>query len=168
MRIRILGTLAILLAAAGLAAADPGQFGTMSIFDKHRARKCASCTAATPCCIETVPIPPVQLFRAEVGCPTYVPGRQLPPVELVRGVPPPVELVRGMAPPVEVVRGMPPPVELVRGMPPPVELFRKQAQPPEYAPPIKVPSVTLFKMQQPPCPCVPPPVCPPCACGGTP
>jgi hypothetical protein len=163
MRIRILGTLATVLAAASLATADPGQFGSMSVFEKWKHRSCTSCAApCEPGCVRTYPIPAPKLFRAEVGTPTYKEGKPLPPIELVRGVPPPVELVGGRPPHIELVRGTPPPVELVGGMPPPVELFRLQPELPEYAPSVKIPSVVIFNTPQPPKPCCPPPVCAPC------
>jgi hypothetical protein len=132
----------------------------MSVFAKWKLRGCASCGApCEACCAPVQKIPGPQLFRAEVEQPKYVEGKKLPPIELVRAVPPPVELVRGMPPRIEVVRGTPPPVELVRGMPPPVEFFRRQPEMPTEAPPICKPSVTIFKLQQPPCPAVPAPVC---------
>jgi hypothetical protein len=163
MRLRSIGALAALMVGAGFAAAEPREFGSLSIFEKWKQRGCAKCcTACEPGCVPVQPIPAPQLFRAEVAQPKYVEGKQLPPIELVRGVPPPVELVAGRPPQIELVRGTPPPVELVRGMPPPVELFRRRPEMPTEAPPICIPSVTIFRLEPPPCPACPPPVC---ACG---
>jgi hypothetical protein len=158
MRIRILGALATLLAGAGLATADGGPYGSMSIFEARRQRRCEKCASpCEDCCPKTYTIPSPTLFRAEVGSPKWVEGKPMPPIQLVRGVPPPVELVPGKPPCLEMVRATPPPVELVAGMPPPVEMFRRQQGPVKNAPPVHVPSVTLFRVPQPP-----PPVCAPC------
>jgi hypothetical protein len=163
MRIRILGALATLLAGAGLAAAGSGPYGSMSIFEARRLRRCEQCAATCDtCCPPTYTIPSPTLFRAEVGCPTWVEAQPLPPIKLLRAVPPPVEVVPGKPPCLELVRGTPPPVEIVSGKPPPVELFRLQPAPLECAPPVKRHSVTLFHVAQPPTPCLPPPVCAPC------
>jgi len=168
MRIRILGALATLLIGAGLATADHGPYGSMSIFEARRLRRCEQCAAACDtCCPPTHVMLSPTLFRAEVGCPSWVAGKPMPPIKLRRAVPPPVEIVAGKPPCLQVVRGTPPPLELAGGKPPPVELFLRQPGPVKSAPPIKIPSVTLFRVEQPPSPCVPPPACPPfCATNG--
>jgi hypothetical protein len=153
----MIGALATLLLGAGCALADDGATGVLPLLKSWWHYDPGAC--ANACNAPVQKIPGVQLFRGEIGQPKYVEGKKLPPIELVRAVPPPVELVRGASPPVELVRGMPPPVELVRGMPPPVEFFRRQPELPTEAPPICKPSVTIFRLEQPPCPALPPPVC---------
>ena len=163
MRICILCVLASLLTGAGLAAAGSGPYGTISVFEHCRQRRCDKQAAACEaCCPPTHTIPSPTLFRGEVGCPRWVEGKPLPPIQLLRAVPPCVDVVVGRPPCLEMVHGSPPPVELVPGTPPPVELFRRQPGPLANAPPVNVPSVTLFRLAQPPKPCVPPPVCAPC------
>jgi hypothetical protein len=140
----------------------------MSIFEARRQRRCEKwASPCEDCCPKTYTIPSPTLFRAEVGSPKWVEGKPMPPIQLVRGVPPSVELVPGKPPCLEMVRATPPPVELVAGMPPPVEMFRRQPGPVKNAPPVHVPSVTLFRVPQPPTPCCPPPVCAPCCVTGS-
>jgi hypothetical protein len=165
MRIHFSAVLATLLTWAGVATAGSGPYGSMSVFEYCKLRRCEKKAAACEaCCPPTQTIPSPTLFRAEVGCPTLVEGKPLPPIQLFRAVPPPVELVAGRPPCLEIIQVSPPPVELVRGTPPPVGLFRRQPAPLGHAPPFQMPSVTLYHVQQPPKPCVPPPVCAPC-CG---
>ncbi|HMF12390.1 MAG TPA: hypothetical protein VKE94_08790, partial [Gemmataceae bacterium] len=125
-----------------------------------RCEKCAAPCEA--CCPTTVTIPSPTLFRAEIDCPKWVEGKPLPPVQLFRVVPPSVELVAGRPPCLEMVRGTPPNVELVAGTPPRLDMFHRQPAPLGCAPAVKLPSVTLFHVAQPPAPCCPPPVCAPC------
>jgi hypothetical protein len=164
MRLRILGVLASVLVAHGIAAADGGKFGSMSIFERWKQKKaCSQCAEpCESCCPPTHVIPSPTLFRAEVGAPTYVPGKSLPPIELVRTVPPNIELITTHPPELPLLRATPPNVELVAGKPPHVPTFRRQPAPLEHAPSVQIPSVTIFQVAQPPTPCCPPPACAPC------
>lgn len=163
MKIRILAVLATVLAGTGLAAAEPGSFGSMSVFEKCKQRGCAPCAApCEPCCVPTHMIAAPKVFRAEVDRPTYIEGKPLAPVHLIRAVPPGIELMAARPPSPQLMRATPPPIELVGAQPPPVSMFRLQPEPLRDAPPVQFPSVRLFRIPQPPAPCCPPPVCAPC------
>jgi hypothetical protein len=155
------------LVATGFANAGDGKFGSMSIFDKWRQNHCAKCAeSCEPSCIPLRTIPSPCLFRAEVGSPTMLPGKPLPPIALVRAVPPSIELVAAHPPAIPLVRATPPPVELVGAVPPRLDMFRREPAPVKSAPPIKIPSVAIFQVAQPPKPCCPPPTCATCTSFG--
>ena len=167
MRIRILGVLATMLAASGIATAQDGKFGSMSIFEKWRQNHCAKCAeSCEPSCIPTHTIPSPRLFRAEVGSPTILPGKALPPIELIRALPPSIELVGAHPPELQHLRATPPSLELVAGTPPRLEMFRREPAPVGSAPPIKIPPVAIFQVAQPPKPCCPPASCATCCSFG--
>jgi hypothetical protein len=168
MRIRILGLLATVLAGAGFAAAgDHGSFGSVSVFDKWKQRSCAKFAApCEPCCTPTHLIPSPCLFHAEVGSPTYIEGKAMPPIQLLRAVPPSIELAAARPPELLYVRRTPPPVELMGAVPPRLDTFRREPAPLGSLPAIKLPSVAIFHVAQPPKPCCPPPVCGPCSSSG--
>lgn len=164
MRIRILGVLATVLATTGIAAAQEGKFGSMSIFEKWKQKHCAKC--AEPCCIPAHTIPSPCVFRAEVGSPKHLPGRSLPPIELVTAQPPCIELVAAHPPQLQCLRATPPCLELVGMTPPRLEMFRREPAPVGCAPSIKLPSVAIFPVAQPPKPCCPPASCATCCSFG--
>jgi hypothetical protein len=165
MRIHIIGILAGSLLAHGIAAADPGKFGSMSIFENWKQNKaCPKCAEqpCAPCCTPTHFIPSPTLFRAEVGCPTCVPGKSLLPIQVLRVTPPCVELVAAHPPEVPCLHATPPCVELFAGTPPHLENFRREPEPTGCAPTVRKRSVTIYHVDQPPRPCCPPPAGVPC------
>jgi hypothetical protein len=164
MRLHILGILAGLAVAHGIAGADPGKFGSMSVFEKWKQNKaCAQCAGppSAGCCTPTHFMPSPTLFRAEVDTPKCVPGKSMPPIQLFRVSPPGVELVAAHPTEMPFLQATPPSVELFAGTPPHLDSFRREPAPTEWAPTSRIPSITVYQVDQPQRPCCPPSVCAP-------
>ncbi|HZT80628.1 MAG TPA: hypothetical protein VFA26_10410 [Gemmataceae bacterium] len=157
MKTRLIGSVAALLAGAGVALADPcGPAGCQGPVDTYHLRPITlyrQPQPPPPVPNPDVAFPNVKLYRAEIAPPACTRVGPPPPVEVFRRPPPQVQLFPGQPPQLPLFRQEVKPPEWAEvGPPPPVQLFRRVPEAPEWCPPVTRPNVTVWNQPQPPCP----------------
>jgi hypothetical protein len=99
-----------------------------------------------------VSFPGPTLFRKEIAPPVWTEGRPCPPVVLFHKPPPEVALFTHPWPQVVLFRKeATPPCPPTQSALPPISVFAKHPLPPEWAPTVRRPSVTIWHQPPPPC-----------------